>query len=667
MAAAADARPTPAADPPGAALGSTLGLIALAFLPLLSGGYSGTGYQVSFVVLPLGALIAWLSLPRRPLAVQLVLLVYLLGGLAVPLWVQAGRIYWFTMLALPCAWLTTWALLARVPSRRGWLLPAITISAVLTGLYGWFLWLGNGALHYQINSTFGLHNSYAGYLLLAWPASLLGTVLSQRWWVRLLYGLAGVYLAATLVLTYSRASWVAFAAQLVALALYLAWRYLRGRGTGRTLLYAGGGLLAAVAGLLLLPSVQSVLPTFSLQDYSVQGRLRFWQAALEMFASHPLLGVGPGNFAYVYPQYQQDYIYYSVDPHSWPLQLFSELGLVGVLITIALLAGLFFWGRRLWRGTRGSPVAILLLAAVGGSLLHALVDFDYTFTATTALLGALLAWGTWLATSGRAEVPGALEPGADSTEDGLAGVATGTAEPGGQEGKQRRGVARTWHIIGSGVLVLLLAVAVVAGELLTAERFYLDQLRSTRLSPAQRYETLMKAARYNPLNHTTRYQLAQLLAQPGPLRDRDEAREQVDWAVELNERYAVAWALKGLLRREDSYIEAALEIDPYNYPDHYWYYATLADDPEVRRERLLLGLRRIPITKPITPQHVRPTWYELNPLFAEWYYELARVTEDERQAAKYRRIAAEFEAYWDRVLAQRELESEPQKLPGDST
>jgi hypothetical protein len=278
-------------------------------------------------------------------------------------------------------------------------------------------------------------------------------------------------------------------------------------------------------------------------------------------------------------------------------------------------------------------------------------------------LGALLAWGTWLATNGRDAVPGALEPGADSTEGGSAAI----DEPDGRDAEQRRGAARTWRIIGTGVLVLLLAVAVVAGELLTAERFYLDQLRSPQLSPAQRYETLMKAARYNPLNHTTRYQLAQLLAQPGPLRDREEAREQVDWAIELNERYAVAWALKGLLRREDSYIEAALELDPYNYPDHYWYYATLAEDREVRRERLLLGLERIPVTEPITPQHVRPTWYELNPLFAEWYYELARVTDDEQQAARYRRTAAEFEAYWDRVLAQRELESQPHKLPGDST
>ena len=641
----------PTADPPGAGLGSTLALIALAFLPLLDGGYSGTGYQTGFALLPLAALVCWLVLPKRPVLIHVVMLLFLASGFWLVSWVQEGRILWYSLLAIPCAWLGVWTLLTRVPSRRSWLMPVIVVPAVLAALYGWFLWWGSGKLHYQISATFGLHNSFAGYLLLAWPAALLAAYLASRPLLRWVYLATTVFLAATLVLTYSRASWVAFAVQLVAIALYLVWRFSRDRGAARQLGWGLGALGGLVIAALALPPVRAVLPTLvNFQDYSMQGRLRFWQAALEMFRDHPLTGVGLGNFAYVYPQYQRDYIYYSVDPHSWPLQLMCELGIPGILVVIAICAGLAMWVRRVWRGTGGNSVALLLSCAIGGSLLHALVDFDYTFTATTALIGALLALGSYLA-----------QPGAVNRIAGRGGRPMPAGDDAEGTGKQPR---RAWLVVLGGLVALLLFTAALGGELLTAERYYLDQLRGAALQPATRLELLWNAAKYNPYNHRTRYQLASLLAQPGPLRDATAAREQADWALRLNPLYSPAWGLKGLLTRDEDDLAQALEVDPYNYPEHYWYWATLAEDPAVRRERLLKGLERIPLTEPITPEHVRPTWYTLNPLMAQWYYELARTEPDEGAADEYRKLGAEFEAYWSRQQAQAKLAAEPDAAPG---
>jgi O-antigen ligase len=641
-------------DPPGAALGGMLVLISLLFLPLIDGGYSGTGYQVGFVLLPLAACVSWFVLERRPLVAVVTVALFLATGLGLYGWVQEGRVLWFSLLAAPAAWIAVWTLLTRVPSRRFWLLPVITTSSVLTALYGWFLWLGNGNLHYQLTATFGLHNSYAGYLLLAWPSAMVAAYLEQRAWLRWLYLAAGLFLAVTLVLTYSRASWVAFAVQIITVAAYLAWQFTRQHFTARQLGWGIAALGGLVLTLLALPPVRAVLPTLlNFQDYSMQGRLRFWQAALEIFRDHPLFGVGLGNFAYVYPQYQRDYIYYSVDPHSWVLQLAAELGLVGVLAVVAVLAGFVTWLRRSWRGLQAGPVALLLACAVGGSLLHATVDFDYTFSATTALLGALLALGTYLAQ------PGATLARTPANASSLPHSSTGT--------DARPAPRRAWLIVLGNLAGLLLFAAALGGELLTAERFYLDELANPMLEPKTKLDLLWRAVKYNPLNHRTRYQLASLLAQPGPLRAPDGARQQVDWALQLNPLYAPAWVLKGLLTKNEQDVATALKLDPYNYPEHYWFYATLAKDPAVRRARLLDGLQHIPLTEPVTPEHVRPTWYNLNPLFAQWYYELARVETDSRQADAYRQVGAKFEAYWSSQQAQAKLDATPAQAPGTGT
>mgnify|MGYP000738904724 CR=1 FL=1 len=54
-------------------------------------------------------------------------------------------------------------------------------------------------------------------------------------------------------------------------------------------------------------------------------------------------------------------------------QGFTLVELLVVIAIIAILAGLFIWARRIWRGTGASPVALLISCAIGGSLGHVLV------------------------------------------------------------------------------------------------------------------------------------------------------------------------------------------------------------------------------------------------------------------------------------------------------
>ena len=624
----ADGTEQPArSEAPGVLLGVSLGLLAIVLLPNAGGGYSGAGYQLGFVILPIAAAIAHLSCRERPRAAVCVLALIAASFALTFLWLHPGRVLWYYLLDIAAAWAVVWTLMREAPSRASWLLPGICISALLTAAFGWWLWLGAGEMGFQITSTFGLHNAYAAFLLLAWPVCLLGAVQARPGAPRVLYVLAALFLALTLVLTYSRASWLVFAGQIVILAGWAAWRRWRKAGAEIAAL-AGAGLAAVGAlALLLLPPVQRGLLTISnVHDYSLQGRLRFWEAALAIIRDHPLLGVGPGAFAYVYPQYQRDWMYYSSDPHSWPLQLICELGLVGVVVLLGIAAGTLWWLRRLWGATGGSAPAALLSVSLLGSLTHCSVDFDYTFGATTALLGVVLALGAHYATAPRA---------ATTQPDGPLRIT--------------RWRAGERVLVWSTGLALLSAAAY--GQVFTVERFVLDNVRAMPAAPVRvRRELLEQAARYMPCDFRTRFQLASLLAGAGHGSDVGEARREVAACLELNPRYAAAWALEGLLEgpgRGDASIAKAIELDPYNYPEHYFYFATLARTDAERLARLKLGLSRIPIDDPIRPDHIRPQWYYLNPMMVTWYEELVRLSPVPADKALYSRRASAFRTYWD--------------------
>jgi O-antigen ligase len=78
-------------------------------------------------------------------------------------------------------------------------------------------------------------------------------------------------------------------------------------------------------------------------DATASTRLNRWKEGLEMFASHPILGVGPGNYPYVFlAKYSQtDPTAEVLAPHSIYIQALSELGAFGTLAFTLIV--LFLW------------------------------------------------------------------------------------------------------------------------------------------------------------------------------------------------------------------------------------------------------------------------------------------------------------------------------------
>lgn len=175
-------------------------------------------------------------------------------------------------------------------------------------------------------------NALGGYLAIS-AAMLAPQLFARKPIIRpawLIWIAEGV-IALAMVLTYSRASLLAFAAALVAIGFFKGFRKF--------------WVLLALAGLLILvlPQTQSLvtrfIEAFTAQDLATQMRLGEYGDSLELIARYPITGVGftgsPSIDLYT-------------DVASMYLIMANQIGLVGVGIFLSTMAAVFVFGWR-WR------------------------------------------------------------------------------------------------------------------------------------------------------------------------------------------------------------------------------------------------------------------------------------------------------------------------------
>jgi hypothetical protein len=101
-------------------------------------------------------------------------------------------------------------------------------------------------------------------------------------------------------------------------------------------------------------------------NYAIVERMAHWQAAAAMFAEHPLLGVGFGNYAAAYPAYA---LPRWSDPlghaHNYYLNVAAETGLVGLTAYVLLWAAAFW---QAWRAVRQSNAQSMWRGVAAGLL-----------------------------------------------------------------------------------------------------------------------------------------------------------------------------------------------------------------------------------------------------------------------------------------------------------
>jgi O-antigen ligase len=235
--------------------------------------------------------------------------------------------------------------------------------------------------------TFGQPNPYAGYLGYLFPvaASLtlraLGRWRRQRELIHLALAAACGALAGALLfgilMSWSRGAWLGVA---VGSFMVIA---LRGR---RSATLAFGALIVLILlvvafGTGWLPGIIAARVSdlggyFAGPDpahteitdanFAVLERLAHWRAGQQMFADHPWLGVGVGNFAINYAKYAPPYWYLPLGhAHNVYINFLAEVGIIG------FAAFMYFWLGLAWLAGRAAANADGYTSALGIGILGA--------------------------------------------------------------------------------------------------------------------------------------------------------------------------------------------------------------------------------------------------------------------------------------------------------
>ncbi|MEU6355399.1 O-antigen ligase family protein [Streptomyces sp. NPDC047072] len=131
-------------------------------------------------------------------------------------------------------------------------------------------------------------------------------------------------------------------------------------------------------------------PAESLRGQLTAHRIELWHDALHLAREDGALGVGPGRFGELSTTAAQT-LASDGKPHSAPLQLAAEQGVVGV----ALLAAAFCWLLyALWRSPRPTPVVLTAGAALTALAAISTVGNALSFTTVSVGVGLLAGLAT---------------------------------------------------------------------------------------------------------------------------------------------------------------------------------------------------------------------------------------------------------------------------------
>jgi O-antigen ligase/tetratricopeptide (TPR) repeat protein len=274
------------------------------------------------------------------------------------------------------------------------LLAASLMAAGVASAYALVQWTGHDPLKWQALTTYSGrvrpigtlgHPTHLGaYLAMVLPVAAelaRRAVMSRRWAVASLLGLLIVAAGLVLVLTYSRAAWLATTAAF--LLLFVAWWHA---GHRRLVGIIGGAiLLSGAMGLSLLAQERMR----HLLDGS--GRYQIWTAAWHIFQDRPIQGCGTDAFRLSFGSHRP-LDYWDEEGHATPSRAHNEVlhvlatqGTIGGVALLVVVVGVIGAGVRAWR--RAGPADRPFVAAVAAGVVAFLVSglFGFTVAATGTL------------------------------------------------------------------------------------------------------------------------------------------------------------------------------------------------------------------------------------------------------------------------------------------
>lgn len=263
------------------------------------------------------------------------------------------------------------------------------------------------------------------------------------------------------------------------------------------------------------------------------GRFTLWQVAWQDFAASPIFGVGAQNWEATYYELRERPSGFARQPHSLPLEVLSERGVVGGallfgFVGVCVAAGM--WQRFTRFHSEGKAQAGALIAAVAYWFVHSSVEWFWQIPAVTmpAILFLAMLVAPWKTSTEQATLRWPLRLG------------------------------------GAGLAVLALLVVT---PLFIADRG-LTQSFATE-DPKLALASVEGAQRYNPLDSRLALREAEVSKLSG---EWDRAEEAYKRAIQLNPKHYAPYAMlaesyqvRGRTEEASRYYQKAIALNPLDY------------------------------------------------------------------------------------------------------
>jgi len=246
--------------------------------------------------------------------------------------------------------------------------------------------------------TFGNRNFVAHLAAIGVPVVMLVALTAPRGLGSVFAAISMMVVSATLVLSRSRAAWLAVIAVgiIVGVLGKMMWARWSDARTIRRMIVLGASALGGVIAAMVLPNhldwkssspyLDSAAGLVNYKEGSGHGRIVQYTNSLAMTRAHPLFGVGPGNWPVVYPKFaskndpSMSQSAEGITSNPWPSSdwaaYLSERGFTGFALLLLVFLGLAIRAIRDLREGGRDPERVLRPIALLGTL------------AATAVVGA---------------------------------------------------------------------------------------------------------------------------------------------------------------------------------------------------------------------------------------------------------------------------------------
>lgn len=268
---------------------------------------------------------------------------------------------------------------------------SLAFSLIISSLFAFFQWFNPAwipipwDIEKRVTGFFPYPNAFGLFAgpLVAFGAALLfhpkrheflSAFEQKLWLVASILGTLGIILAKS-------------EASLFALFVILT---LLGLSKKRTRIPTAGFLILISSIVFFMPTLQKTAQQkIFFQDPSEQVRLIQWQETWEMIKDKPVFGSGLSGYrTAIIPYHTQTHIEIFQYPHTLILNVWTELGILGVLFLIAvffILSKSFLNNKTAWE----NPVYIAAVAALFHMIIHGMVDVSF-FKNDLAILTIIL-------------------------------------------------------------------------------------------------------------------------------------------------------------------------------------------------------------------------------------------------------------------------------------